>query len=193
MPPPTTVIVIIRGSLAEHDQVTATVRGNWLGVKVQLSCPKESQFPASVCSSNLEPGAGALHEQLELSLREHVRSGRLAPGARLPSSRALAAELGISRGVVLEAYGQLVAEGYLVASQGAPTRVAAGPRAEPAPLAAGSLEPRYAYRFDPALPDLAVVPARRLAALAARGARARRRSPRSAPATRAARPSCATR
>jgi GntR family transcriptional regulator/MocR family aminotransferase len=107
---------------------------------------------------NLEAGAGTLHEQLELSLREHVRSGRLGPGARLPSSRALAAELGISRGVVLEAYGQLVAEGYLVASQGAPTRVAAGPRAEPAPLAAGSLEPRYAYRFDPGIPDLASFP-----------------------------------
>ncbi len=107
---------------------------------------------------NLEPGAGTLHEQLELSLREHVRTGRLAPGTRLPSSRALAAELGISRGVVLEAYGQLVAEGYLLASQGAPTRVASGPRAEPAPLAAGSLEPRYAYRFAPDVPDLASFP-----------------------------------
>lgn len=107
---------------------------------------------------DLEPGAGALHEQIELSLREHVRSGRVAPGTRLPSSRALAAELGVSRGVVLEAYGQLVAEGYLISSQGAPTRVASGPNAEPAPLAAGSLQPRYAYRFDPALPDLASFP-----------------------------------
>ncbi len=105
-----------------------------------------------------EPGAGALHVQLELSLREQVRSGRLAPGTRLPSSRALAAELGISRGVVLEAYGQLVAEGYLVARQGSPTRVASGPSSELAPLAAGSLEPRYAYRFDPTLPDLASFP-----------------------------------
>lgn len=106
----------------------------------------------------IRPGAGPLHEQLELSLREQVRSGRLAPGTRLPSSRALAAELGISRGVVLEAYGQLVAEGYLVASQGAPTRVAAGATSELAPLAAGSAQPRYGYRFDPALPDLASFP-----------------------------------
>ncbi len=107
---------------------------------------------------SLRPGAGPLHEQLELTLREHVRSGRLAPGARLPSSRALASELGVSRGVVLEAYGQLAAEGYLTASQGAPTRVASGPSSELAPLAVRSPEPRYAYRFDPALPDLAAFP-----------------------------------
>jgi GntR family transcriptional regulator/MocR family aminotransferase len=107
---------------------------------------------------DLEPGAAPLHEQLELALREHVRSGRLAAGSKLPSSRALAAELGVSRGVVLEAYGQLVAEGYLVASQGAPTRVAAAASAERAPLATGTLDPRYAYRFDPFLPDLASFP-----------------------------------
>lgn len=107
---------------------------------------------------DLRPGAGPLHSQLELSLREQVRSGRLAPGARLPSSRALAAELGVSRGVVLEAYSQLIAEGYLVASQGAPTRVAAGAGSELAPLAARLPQPQYAYRFDPALPDLAAFP-----------------------------------
>jgi GntR family transcriptional regulator / MocR family aminotransferase len=102
----------------------------------------------------------ALHEQLEQRLREHVRSGRLAPGARVPSSRALAARLGVSRGVVLEAYGQLVAEGYLVASQGAPTRVASSPRSELAPLATGSREPRYPYRLDPGVPDLGAFPRR---------------------------------
>ncbi len=64
----------------------------------------------------------------------------------------------MSRGVVLEAYGQLVAEGYLVASQGAPTRVASGPSSELAPLAVRSPEPRYAYRFDPGLPDLSAFP-----------------------------------
>src|SRR3984885_6327354 len=107
---------------------------------------------------DLIPGAGALHARLEQSLREQVRAGQLAPGSRLPSSRALAAELGVSRGVVLEAYGQLVAEGYLLASQGAPTRVADRPVAELAPLAAESIAPGYAYRFDPGLPDLAAFP-----------------------------------
>jgi GntR family transcriptional regulator/MocR family aminotransferase len=107
----------------------------------------------------LERGSGAaLHEQLERRLREHVRSGRLAPGSRLPSSRALASELGVSRGVVLEAYAQLTAEGYLTATQGAPTRVAATPSAERPPVPAGSLERRFAYDFDPGLPDLATFP-----------------------------------
>src|SRR5664279_4330021 len=76
------------------------------------------------------PAAGPKHEQLERHLRSQIRAGQLAPGARLPSSRALARALGVSRGVVLEAYGQLTAEGYLAASQGAPTRVAAAPSTE---------------------------------------------------------------
>jgi GntR family transcriptional regulator/MocR family aminotransferase len=107
----------------------------------------------------LERGAGgSLHEQLELRLRELIRSGRLAPSARMPSSRTLAAELRVSRGVVLEAYSQLVAEGYLTASQGAPTRVAAGLGAEPGPAAATSLGSRHRHDFDPSQPDLASFP-----------------------------------
>jgi GntR family transcriptional regulator / MocR family aminotransferase len=61
---------------------------------------------------------------LESALRESVRTGRLGPGVRLPSSRALAADLGIARNTVAEAYGQLVAEGWLTAVQGSGTRVA---------------------------------------------------------------------
>jgi GntR family transcriptional regulator/MocR family aminotransferase len=110
---------------------------------------------------DLIPGSSAtLHEQLEAALRDRVRSGRLAPGARLPSSRGLAAELGVSRGVVLEAYAQLTAEGYLTASQGAPTRVAlvpSGERERP-PLAATSLGAGHRFDFDPGLPDLVAFP-----------------------------------
>lgn len=99
-----------------------------------------------------------LHEQIERSIREDIRSGRLAGGARLPSTRGLAAELGVSRGVVSEAFEQLAAEGYLLARQGAPTRVArtvrTGAPASPPP----SLLPSFAYRFDPGLPDLAGFP-----------------------------------
>ena len=69
---------------------------------------------------------GPLHAQIEGQLREAVRSGRLAAGERLPSTRALASELGVSRGVVVEAYGQLAAEGYLAVKPGAAPRVAAG-------------------------------------------------------------------
>jgi GntR family transcriptional regulator/MocR family aminotransferase len=101
-----------------------------------------------------------LHSQLELELRDQVRRGRLTPGARVPSSRALAAKLGVSRGVVLEAYSQLVAEGYLTASQGAPTRVSTMASAELPPLAASSLSRRRPYEFDPGLPDLSAFPRR---------------------------------
>jgi Transcriptional regulators containing a DNA-binding HTH domain and an aminotransferase domain (MocR family) and their eukaryotic orthologs len=62
---------------------------------------------------------------LEEALRDAVRSGRLAAGTRLPSSRALAVDLGLSRNTVAAAYGQLVAEGWLTAAQGSGTRVAA--------------------------------------------------------------------
>jgi GntR family transcriptional regulator/MocR family aminotransferase len=99
-----------------------------------------------------------LHEQIERSIREDIRAGRLPAGARLPSTRSLAAELGISRGVVSEAYEQLAAEGYLLASQGAPTRVARAVRA-PAPAPPPpSLLPSFTYRLDPSLPDLAGFP-----------------------------------
>ena len=48
---------------------------------------------------------------LEAALRDAVRTGRLAPGTRLPSSRALAADLGLARNTVAEVFSQLVAEG----------------------------------------------------------------------------------
>jgi GntR family transcriptional regulator / MocR family aminotransferase len=100
---------------------------------------------------------GPLHAQLESQLRAAVRSGRLAAGERLPSSRALAAELGVSRGVVVEAYGQLAAEGYLAVRPGAAPRVAAG-----AAEAVGhtSERPPALPRYDlrPGTPDLALFP-----------------------------------
>ncbi len=68
---------------------------------------------------------------LESALREAVRTGRLAAGLRLPSSRALSADLGIARNTVADAYGQLVAEGWLTALPGSGTRVAARPSGAP--------------------------------------------------------------
>ncbi len=107
----------------------------------------------------LDRAAGpALHEQLERWLRDQVRVGKLGPGDRLPSSRALAAELNVSRGVVLEAYAQLSAEGYLTASQGAPTRVAGTFGLERPPVPASSLEPHYRHNFRPGVPDLQAFP-----------------------------------
>src|ERR1700724_1747309 len=60
-----------------------------------------------------------LRAQLEDGLRDAARSGRLAAGARLPATRALAADLGVSRRLVVDAYAQLLAEGYLTARRGA--------------------------------------------------------------------------
>jgi GntR family transcriptional regulator / MocR family aminotransferase len=69
--------------------------------------------------------ATALHQQLEGTIRDGIRSGRLPEGAALPPTRLLASELGVSRGVVVEAYAQLVAEGYVSSRSGGYTRVAA--------------------------------------------------------------------
>ncbi len=99
-----------------------------------------------------------LYEQVERSIREGIQAGRLAAGTQLPSSRALAKELGISRGVVTEAYGQLAAEGYLLMRQGASARVARTVRAAAARPPARSLLPSFPYHFHPGLPDLAGFP-----------------------------------
>ncbi|GAB3161631.1 PLP-dependent aminotransferase family protein [Amycolatopsis stemonae] len=76
---------------------------------------------------------GGKRAALSTALRDAVRDGRLAPGTRLPPYRALAADLGVARNTVAEAYAELVAEGWLSAQQGSGTRVAA--RAEPLPAA----------------------------------------------------------
>ncbi|RSN83785.1 GntR family transcriptional regulator, partial [Streptomyces sp. WAC 05379] len=73
---------------------------------------------------HLEPAGPGLRRGLTDALREAVRTARLAPGTRLPSSRSLAADLGIARNTVAEAYAELVAEGWLTARQGSGTRVA---------------------------------------------------------------------
>ncbi|MFI1399518.1 PLP-dependent aminotransferase family protein [Streptomyces sp. NPDC020681] len=69
-------------------------------------------------------GSGSRRAVLMRGLREAVRSGRLAPGTRLPPYRSLAADLGIARNTVADAYAELVAEGWLTARQGSGTRVA---------------------------------------------------------------------
>jgi GntR family transcriptional regulator / MocR family aminotransferase len=106
----------------------------------------------------LAPGAGPLRAQLEEQLRDSVRSGRLPAGLALPSSRQLARELSVSRGVVVDAYAQLAAEGYLVSRQGAPTRVsdAAAPPAEAAPSSEVERAPRFDFR--PGGPDVSLFP-----------------------------------
>ena len=105
-----------------------------------------------------------LRSQVEDGLRAAIRAGRLAPGTRLPSSRALAADLDVTRGVVVDAYEQLAAEGYVTSVQGSGTVVsdicAAEP--EPAPPAAPARRepaaPPLTHDFRSGLPDLGLFP-----------------------------------
>jgi GntR family transcriptional regulator/MocR family aminotransferase len=124
----------------------------------------------------IDPGAPAtLRAQLEQQLRDGVRSGRLRPGTRLPASRTLADELGLSRGVVVEAYAQLVAEGYLAARQGAGTEVAAGAQRAGGPVPAARRareQPPLRYDFRIGLPDLSAFPRRAWLQAAGRALRA---------------------
>ena len=108
---------------------------------------------------NLAGGAGARRDRLMRSVRDAIRDGRLGPGTRLPSYRALAADLGIARNTVAEAYAELVEEGWLTARRGSGTRVAA--RATPPPVrtrhpAAHDQRPRH--DLAPSSPDAAAFP-----------------------------------
>jgi GntR family transcriptional regulator / MocR family aminotransferase len=71
---------------------------------------------------------GPLHMRLAAAIRSAIRDGRLPTGAALPPSRMLAADLGVSRWTVTEAYGQLITEGYLTGKTGSATRVTWSPR-----------------------------------------------------------------
>ncbi|OWA15531.1 GntR family transcriptional regulator [Streptomyces sp. CS159] len=109
---------------------------------------------------HLEPTGPGLRRGLTDALREAVRTGRLTPGTRLPSSRSLAADLGLARNTVADAYADLVAEGWLTARQGSGTRVAervAAP-AHPAPARRPAEHARPAYDLRPGTPDLSSFP-----------------------------------
>ena len=97
--------------------------------------------------------------ELGAALRQAVREGRLAPGTRLPSTRDLARDLRVSRGLVSELYAQLTAEGYLTSRQGSGTWVAALTRTPPPPAPAlPHPAPEPVTDFRPGLPDLALFP-----------------------------------
>jgi GntR family transcriptional regulator/MocR family aminotransferase len=105
----------------------------------------------------LQPGVGR-RRGLEQALRQAIRDGRLDVGERLPATRVLARELGVSRGTVVEAYEQLIAEGYLAARQGSGTAVAragvAPSTLAPEPVA----DPAPRFSFHPGVPDPTAFP-----------------------------------
>jgi len=102
-----------------------------------------------------------ISEQLYRGLRDAIRAGRVASGTRLPSSRAAAAALDVSRNTVVAAYDLLRAEGVIEARQGAAPRVLAiapGGAPRPAVARAVSLGPRGAAISQPARADLYAAP-----------------------------------
>src|SRR5712691_8005225 len=119
----------------------------------------------------LDPG-GPRGAALEASLRTAIREGRLGAGERLPSTRALAIDLGLARGTVVEAYAQLTAEGYLEARHGAGTWVADVALATPDVAARAERTTRAPrYSFHPGLPDLTAFPHAAWASALRRGLR----------------------
>jgi GntR family transcriptional regulator/MocR family aminotransferase len=98
--------------------------------------------------------------QIEDRLRAAIRSKKLQPGRELPSTRALARDLSVSRGVVVRAYGQLAAEGYLELRRGAAPSVRE-PRTEPAAAAtrrSDSSLVKVRYDLRPYLPEASLFP-----------------------------------
>ena len=107
----------------------------------------------------IDPSPPRKGEQVRLALRRAIADGVLEPGTRLPSTRALSADLGVSRGVVVEVYEQLTAEGWLRSRRGSGTTVATHASAtptrahEPMPQ-----QPIAALDLRPARPDVASFP-----------------------------------
>jgi GntR family transcriptional regulator/MocR family aminotransferase len=101
---------------------------------------------------------GRLRQELREALRSAIQAGRLPTGTVLPASRRLAADLGVSRGVVSDAYDQLACEGYLgVRPRSAPVVAAV---AAVMPAAPERAAPRWRFDLTATTPDVALFPRR---------------------------------
>jgi GntR family transcriptional regulator/MocR family aminotransferase len=109
----------------------------------------------------LDRSGGRVRDSVMHAIRDAIGSGRLVPGTRLPSSRALAADLGVARNTVARAYAELIAEGWLTSQHGSSTlvsqraaeivRAGAAPRKRRAPR-------RLDHDLRPGHPDLSSFP-----------------------------------
>jgi GntR family transcriptional regulator / MocR family aminotransferase len=120
---------------------------------------KQTSQPIDVLVSVTRDAPATFAAQIEDQLRQAVRKGALKAGARVPSTRDLARQLDVSRSVVVDAYSQLAAEGYLVLRQGARPRVseAALPREDDGSEPSASPPvPRFDLR--PSAPDVGSFP-----------------------------------
>ena len=151
-----------QGLSSREGPCATSVRDQAVWFKIQSRSGDPDQFrgcrafPSDVLV-DCRPTAGrGVREQLEQGLRAAIQDGRLHAGTTMPATRVLAGELGVSRSVVVEAYGNLTADGYLTARQGSGTRVRPAPDApERAPRRrpadrSGSYE--RPYRMTPVAP-----------------------------------------
>lgn len=116
-------------------------------------------WAASGITPDLIRAGRGVRRKLAEAVREAVRTGHLAPGTRLPSSRQLATDLGLARNTVADAYADLVAEGWLTARRGSGTLVADRMITRPI-LARSAADPSGDFCHDliPGSPDLAAFP-----------------------------------
>src|ERR1700678_1116304 len=105
----------MKSGLDRNIQLTTATKTNFLN----------GEFPADLLVELNPARRGSVRAQLERGLRQAMAGGSLLPGTALPPSRVLAAEIGVSRSLVVGAYEQLVIEGYLESRQGSGTRVRA--------------------------------------------------------------------
>jgi GntR family transcriptional regulator/MocR family aminotransferase len=115
--------------------------------------PRAAELLVELDRASREP----LRRQLETRLRAAIEDGSLPDGTRLPSSRSLAEQLAVSRGVVVDAYEQLIAQGFLIARPRQVPVVRAGEARRPAPPRPA---PRYRFVLSPNAPDLGLFPRR---------------------------------
>jgi GntR family transcriptional regulator/MocR family aminotransferase len=138
----------------------ATVRHAWPMEQVQTTPVPQDQTGRGADFLQLDPASAPSHglaDWLTRTVRDAVTDGRLPSGTRLPATRTLAAQLGVSRGVVVEAYQRLTEEGLVTARRGGGTTVRAG--APPPTVAPPEATPvRVPIDLRPGLPDLSAFP-----------------------------------
>jgi GntR family transcriptional regulator / MocR family aminotransferase len=119
----------------------------------------ETSQPRELLLSVSRDGSQTLGAQIEDQLRRAIRDRSLRPGAGVPSTRDLARQLAVSRRVVVDAYAQLAAEGYLSLRQGARPRVSnAVAVASEAPAVVAPAAPHARFDFRPSVPDVSTFP-----------------------------------
>ncbi len=120
----------------------------------------EASQPFELLMTVLREAPGTLGTQIERQLRQAIRSGGLRAGSRIPSTRDLARQLGVSRRITVDAYAQLAAEGYLQLRQGAHPRVAHGLAVDGTVRPTDGVDDGPPPRFDfrPSRPDVSAFP-----------------------------------